>query len=147
MALIEAEEIMKILPHRYPMLLVDRVIECDFKKTIVGIKNLTMNEIYFQGHFPNRPIMPGVLQLEALAQLGGILLNRIIDRQGMISYFAGIDNARFRRVLIPGDQLRMEVTLEKFRLGTAKVQGKVSVEGEIAAEASMLFRVAEVENE
>lgn len=142
MALYETEDILNLLPHRYPMLLVDRVLECDFEKRIVGIKNLSNNEMFFQGHFPGKPVMPGVLQLEAMAQLGGILLNKLSDREGMISYFAGISKARFKKILIPGDQMLMEVEILRLRLGTAKVQGKITVDGELACSAEMTFAMA-----
>jgi len=143
MAVMEIEEIMEILPHRYPMLLVDRVEECDFKKHIVAIKNVTMNEQFFAGHFPEAPVMPGVLQIEALAQTAGILINRIIKNEGMIAYFTAIDNARFRRIVKPGDQLRMEAEVLKFRLGMAKVHGSITVDGEPAVEADLMFRLAQ----
>lgn len=144
MPIMEQDEILKTLPHRYPFLLVDRVLECDFKERIVGLKNLTCNEPFFQGHFPQKAVMPGVLQLEAMAQLGGILLNKVCNRQGMISFFTGIDEARFRRVLVPGDQLIMEVVVEKIRLGSAKVRGTVRVDGQVACEATMMFRMGDV---
>lgn len=131
--------IMKCLPHRYPFLLVDRIIECDWKDRIVGIKNLTINEPYFQGHFPGNPIMPGVLQLEAMAQVGGILLNHLTNHDGQVAYFLAIDHARFRRVLRPGDQLRIEVQFLKLRMGMARFHGKVLCEGEMASEADLMF--------
>lgn len=133
------EEIMTILPHRYPMLLVDKIIECDWEKKIVGIKNLTMNEQIFQGHFPGHPVMPGVLAIEAMAQTAGVLLSRVLKQEGKIAYFLSIDNARFRKVMQPGDQMRIEVELTKIRLGMSKVHGKVLVDGEIAAEADLMF--------
>lgn len=139
MSAITIEEIMTILPHRYPMLLVDRVIECDGEKRIVGIKNLTMNEPFFQGHFPGHPVMPGVLQLEAMAQVGGVLLSRVLKQEGRIAYFLAIDNARFRKVLQPGDQMRIEVEIVKVRLGMSKVHGKVLVGEELACEADLMF--------
>ena len=140
MASLNIDEILKILPHRYPMMLVDRVLELDLEaKTIVGIKNLTFNEPFFQGHFPGMSIMPGVLQLEAMAQLGGILLNKISNREGQVALFLSIDDARFRRLVVPGDQLRLEVEVLKIRMKMAKVQGKIIVDGEVACEAKLMF--------
>ena len=139
MSTLGIEEIMTILPHRYPMLLVDRIVECDWQKRIVGIKNLTMTDAVFQGHFPGHPVMPGVLEIEAMAQVGGVLLSRVLQQDGKIAYFLAIDNARFRKVLQPGDQMRIEVELTKIRLGMSKVHGKVTVDGEVAAEADLMF--------
>ena len=137
MAVMETEDILKILPHRF--LLVDRIIECDQKEKIVGIKNLTFNEIFFQGHFPGHPIMPGVLQLEAMAQVAGVLLSTTLKQEGQVAYFLSIDNAKFRKLLRPGDQLRIEVQFLKLKMGMAKVHGKVLVDGELASEADMMF--------
>ena len=139
MAVMGIDEIQQVLPHRYPFLLVDRVIECDFKTRIVAIKNLTGNEWFFQGHFPGHAVMPGVLQLEALAQAGGILLNRLKKADQQIAYFLSIDNAKFRKVLRPGDQMRLEVTLLKIRMGMSRVRGRVLVDGELACEADLMF--------
>ncbi|MBU1694298.1 MAG: 3-hydroxyacyl-ACP dehydratase FabZ [Verrucomicrobia bacterium] len=136
---LENEEILKILPHRYPMQLVDRILECDDKERVVGIKNLTANEPFFQGHFPGHPVMPGVLQLETMAQVAGVLLSRVLKQEGRIAYFLAIDNARFRKVVQPGDQLRIEVKFEKLRMGMAKVHGVCSVDGETACEADLMF--------
>ncbi len=139
MALIEITDVMDILPHRFPMLLVDRVIECDYKERIVGIKNVTVNEPFFQGHFPGNPVMPGVIQVEAMAQVGGILLNQVTDRNGDIAYFLAIDRARFRKIIRPGDQMRIEVVLLKNRTNMAKLHGQVLVDGELASEADLMF--------
>ena len=139
MALLETEDILKILPHRYPFLLVDRIVESDFKSRIVGIKNLTINEPFFQGHFPGHPVMPGVLQLEAMAQVAGVLANRMYKSEGSIAYFISVDEARFRKVLKPGDQLRIEINLLRTRLGMCKFKGTVSVDNELACEAEMMF--------
>lgn len=136
------DEICRIIPHRYPFLLVDRIIENDGKQRIVGIKNLTVNEPFFQGHFPGNPIMPGVLQLEAMAQVGGVLMNRLLKREGQLAFFLAIDNARFRRVCVPGDQLRIEVELIRYRLGMARMHGRVLCEGELASEADLMFGYA-----
>jgi len=139
MITLEIEEIMKFLPHRYPFLLVDRIIECDDEnKRIVGIKNVTINEPFFQGHFPEQPVMPGVLQLEAMAQVAGILLNRMSGNPDSIPFFMGIDGARFRRIVKPGDQLRIEVDITKTRSKMARFKAKVFVEGQLASEAEMM---------
>lgn len=139
MAIIENAEIRKILPHRYPILLVDRIVECNDKDFIVGIKCVAANEPIFQGHFPDVPIMPGVLQLEAMAQTAGILLNRLHGCQGKISYYLGVDKARFRKTIVPGDVMRMEIKLLKYKLNMSWVEGKTLVDGVLACEANMLF--------
>lgn len=139
MPTLDYEGILKALPHRYPMLLVDRITECDDEKYIVGIKNLSFNEPFLQGHFPGNPIMPGVLQLEAMAQVGGILLNRVINKEGQIAYFMTVDSAKFRKIVRPGDQLRIEVTIKKIRLNICLVHGVVTVGGEVASEADLKF--------
>lgn len=136
---LELEEILEILPHRYPFLFVDRILECDDKEHIVGIKNLTFNEPFFQGHFPGKPVMPGVIQLEAMAQVAGILLNRRSNRIGEIAYFCKVDKARFRRVLVPGDTLRIEVDFLKIRPRIALVQAVIKVGDEVASEAELMF--------
>lgn len=131
------EQIQEILPHRYPFLLVDKVIELVPGEKAVGIKNVTMNENYFQGHFPGKPVMPGVLQVEALAQTGAIAVLSLEEYKGKIVYFGGIDKLRFKQKVVPGDVLRLEVELIKRRgpIGIAKavatVDGKVAVQGEI----------------
>lgn len=139
MSLMTIDEILKILPHRYPFLLVDGVLESDFKTRIVAFKNLTYNEPFFQGHFPNDPIMPGVLQLEAMAQAGGILVNKAFSLEGRVAYFLAVDKARFRRVVRPGDQIRIEVLFQRARMGMSKVHGKVFVGDELASEADLMF--------
>ncbi len=136
---IDIDEIMKILPHRYPMLLVDRVLECDDREHIVALKNITINEPFFNGHFPGRPIMPGVLQLEAMAQAGGILLSRQTGIKGQVPLFMAIDKARFRRPIVPGDALRIEVTMLNRRARVVRVQGRVLVDGQLASEAELMF--------
>ena len=142
MPALDITEILEILPHRYPFLLVDRIIECDDEKRIVGMKNLTINEQFFQGHFPGQPVMPGVLQMEALAQVAGILLNRMFGGEGKISYFAAIDNARFRRPVVPGDQLRMEIDIIKAKPRLSKVHAKAFVDEQLVSEADLMFSSA-----
>ncbi len=142
MPALDINEIMEILPHRYPFLLVDRIIECDDEKRIVGIKNLTINELFFQGHFPGHPVMPGVLQMEALAQVAGILLNKLFGGEGKISYFAAIDNARFRRPVVPGDQLRLEVDIIKAKPRLSKVHAKAFVGDQLVSSADLMFSSA-----
>ena len=131
-------EIMSILPHRYPFLLIDRVIEMDRKQRIVAIKNVTANEPQFTGHFPDYPIMPGVMTIEAMAQAGGaLLLNEIPDREDKLVVFTGIDEARFRKAIVPGEQLRIEVTVLNWRSRAVKMQGVCTVDGKVAAEATI----------
>jgi UDP-3-O-[3-hydroxymyristoyl] N-acetylglucosamine deacetylase / 3-hydroxyacyl-[acyl-carrier-protein] dehydratase len=132
------EEIMKVLPHRYPFLLVDRIIEVDAGKRIVGIKNVTINEPFFQGHFPGHPIMPGVLIIEAMAQVGGMLLmGAVSDPEKKVVYFTSLNNVKWRRPVKPGDQLRFELDLLQVRGMMCKMQGVAKVEGEVVAEAEM----------
>src|SRR6202044_3757203 len=135
-------EIMAILPHRYPLLLIDRVIEMERKTRIVAIKNVTANEPHFVGHFPDYPIMPGVLIVEAIAQAGGaLLLTEIPDRDTKLMVFAGIDSAKFRRPVVPGDQLRIEVKVLNWRTTAVRLQGTVTVDGKVACEATIMCQV------
>jgi beta-hydroxyacyl-ACP dehydratase FabZ len=139
MKTLDVREIMDRIPHRYPFLLVDRVIELVPGQSIVAIKNVTMNEPFFQGHFPGSPVMPGVLIIEALAQAGAVLLlSDIPDRASKLVYFTGIDEARFRRPVIPGDQIRLTMDVLKLRSRTCKMRGIAEVEGELAAEAEIM---------
>ncbi len=132
-------EIQALLPHRYPFALVDRIIDYVPGKKAVGLKNVTINEPQFQGHFPGRPLMPGVLIVEAMAQVGGVVLKQMQDSEGLF-VFAGIDKVRFRRPVVPGDQLVMTVELLKFRSGRlGKMQGRAEVDGQLVAEGEMLF--------
>jgi 3-hydroxyacyl-[acyl-carrier-protein] dehydratase len=130
--------IQKILPHRYPFLMVDTIVEMERVKRIVGLKSVSINESYFQGHFPGKPVMPGVLIIEGMAQTGGLLLLlEIPDREKKLLYFAAVDEARFRRPVVPGDQLRMEVTVLKWRGTFCKLHGVATVNGELVAEATL----------
>jgi 3-hydroxyacyl-[acyl-carrier-protein] dehydratase len=131
----EAAEIMEILPHRYPFLMVDRVIELEPGIRAVAIKQITANEPQFTGHFPGRPIMPGVLMVEAMAQAAGIAVLTLPDYRGKIGLFAGIDECRFKRLVAPGDTLRLEVSVEKLRGMFGRVRAVASVDGEVAVEA------------
>ena len=143
MTMVNIDEIMKLLPHRYPILLVDKVIECDDEKRIVAIKNVTVNEPFFQGHFPGMPIMPGVLQLEAMAQAGGILLNRIAETGGRIPYFMSINKAKFRKVVRPGDQMRIEVEILNLRARSAKFKGQAFVDDALVSEAELMCMITD----
>ncbi|WP_028085480.1 3-hydroxyacyl-ACP dehydratase FabZ [Dolichospermum circinale] len=134
------EEIQELLPHRYPFLLIDRIIDYVPGKKAVGIKNVSFNEPQFQGHFPGRSLMPGVLIIEAMAQVGGVVMTQMPDSQGGLFVFAGIDKVRFRRQVVPGDQLIMTVELlwvKQRRFG--KMQGKAEVNGQLAAEGELMF--------
>lgn len=131
--------IQSILPHRYPFLLVDKIIELEPRVRIVGIKQVTINEPFFQGHFPGAPVMPGVLQIEALAQVGAILaLREFEDRDQKIPFFSGIENARFRRPVVPGDTLVLEVTALRIGSKVQKMRGEAKVDGQICAEAEIM---------
>ena len=136
--MIDIDEIKRIIPHRYPFLLVDRIIECDMESRIVGIKNVTTNEPFFQGHFPEYPIMPGVLIIEALAQVACILALKILKKEGHGSvFFTGIDGAKFRQPVRPGDQLRLELTKVKQRGTLFRFKGSAHIGNKIAAECAL----------
>ncbi len=143
--MIDIKEILAVLPHRYPFLLVDRIIEMEPAKRIVGIKNVTFNEPFFSGHFPGRPIMPGVLIVEAMAQTAGVLAFKSISEedQGKPVFFLGIDNVRFRKPVIPGDQLRMELEVTRHRQSIWGFKGQTLVEGKLVAEAELLAMLGE----
>ncbi len=144
--LLDVVEIQKILPHRYPFLMVDAILEVERLKRVVGVKNVSINEAYFQGHFPGKPIMPGVLIIEAMAQTGGLLLLlEVPDRENKLLYFVAVDGARFRRPVVPGDQLRLEVSVISWRGDFCKLEGKATVNGQLAAEATLMCKMVDRE--
>ncbi len=136
--LLDIADIMQILPHRYPFLLVDRIIEFEPRQRIVGIKNVTINEPFFQGHFPGTPVMPGVLILEAMAQTAGVLMyHEVTDHQTKLMYFTGLDKVRWRQPVFPGDTLRLELTVLRIRSRYIKLRGEAFVDGQLVAEAEI----------
>jgi beta-hydroxyacyl-ACP dehydratase FabZ len=144
--MIGIHEIMETLPHRYPFLLVDRILEVESGKRIVGIKNVTMNESFFQGHFPGHPIMPGVLLLEAMAQTGGVLAMKSVPPEQVknkVIYFMSIDKAKFRKPVVPGDQVRFELDVIKMRSTIMSLKAKALVEGTVVAEAELMAMIVD----
>jgi 3-hydroxyacyl-[acyl-carrier-protein] dehydratase len=141
---LDINEIMRILPHRYPFLLIDRVIQFTRRERIVAIKNVTINEPFFVGHFPGAPVMPGVLIVEAIAQAGGaLLLTEVEDRHTKLMFFTGIERARFRRPVVPGDQLRIEIEVKAWRGNAVRMEGKAFVAEKRAAEATVTCRLVD----
>src|SRR5215472_927334 len=146
--ILDSVAIQKILPHRYPFLLVDTVLEIERLKRIVSVKNVSANESFFQGHFPGKPILPGVLIIEAMAQTGGLLLlSEIPERDKKLFFLAAVDEARFRRPVVPGDQMRIEVTVLKWKIKFCKLQAVATVNGEVAAEAILRCMLVDREPE
>lgn len=139
--MLDSQAIQKIIPHRYPFLLVDRILELEEGKRGVGLKNVSANEPFFQGHFPGYPVMPGVLIMEALAQVGAVILLKMPEYAGHVALFAGLEEVRFRRQVIPGDQLRLEVELLKLKRGIGVAKGKAYVGEALAAEGTLKFAV------
>jgi UDP-3-O-[3-hydroxymyristoyl] N-acetylglucosamine deacetylase/3-hydroxyacyl-[acyl-carrier-protein] dehydratase len=136
------DDIMKVIPHRYPFLFVDRILEMEEGKRIVGIKNVSINEPYFEGHFPGHPIMPGVLIIEAMAQVGGVLLmGPLSDAHKKVVYFMSLDNVKFRRPVRPGDQIRFDIEMTQIRGRVCKMRGVATVEGDVVAEGEMAAMV------
>ena len=139
---LEIGDIMNILPHRYPFLLIDRIVEVERKKRIVAIKSVTINEPFFQGHFPDFPIMPGALVVESIAQAGGtLLLPEVPDRHNKLMVFTGIERAKFRRAVVPGDQLRIEINVLNWRPRAVRMEGRVTVDGKLACEAIVMCQL------
>ncbi|MEO8287627.1 MAG: 3-hydroxyacyl-ACP dehydratase FabZ [Chloroflexota bacterium] len=138
-------EIQKILPHRYPFLLIDKIIEIEYGKRAVGIKNVTANEEFFQGHFPGFPVMPGVLMIEAIAQVGAVAVLGMPENKGKLAVFAGVDDVRFKRQVVPGDTLRIEVTLTRLRGPIGQGEGVATVDGQVACKGSFMFALTKVE--
>ena len=143
--MLDIEKIKAIIPHRYPFLLVDKVVEIDEGKRAVGLKNVSANEPFFQGHFPQYAVMPGVLIVEALAQVGAVALLSMEENRGRLAFFAGIDKCRFRRQVRPGDQLRLEVEIIRYRGKIGKGKGIATVDGEVACEAEIMFALGDAE--
>src|SRR5690625_2394109 len=139
--MLDIEQIKEIIPHRYPFLLVDKVVEVEEAKRVVGLKNVTINEPFFAGHFPEYPVMPGVLILEALAQVGAIAVLGVEENKGKIGFLAGVDKCRFKRQVKPGDQLKLEVEIIRMRGAIGKGKGIATVDGEVACEAEIMFAI------
>jgi beta-hydroxyacyl-ACP dehydratase FabZ len=142
--MLDIQAILKLLPHRYPLLLVDRILEMEEGKRIVGLKNVTANEPHFQGHFPGAPVMPGVLIIEAMAQCGAVLFSvNLPERDKKLFYFGAVDKARFRKPVVPGDQLILELEVLQKRSNTVKLKGTAKVDGKLVAEAELLSVLAD----
>jgi UDP-3-O-[3-hydroxymyristoyl] N-acetylglucosamine deacetylase/3-hydroxyacyl-[acyl-carrier-protein] dehydratase len=141
--ILEVGDVMKVLPHRYPFLMVDRIVNIEGVEKCTGVKSVTINEPFFQGHFPGHPIMPGVLQLEAMAQVGSILLFKYIKSAGKIGYFMSADEVKFRKPVVPGDTLFIEVELLQKMRSIVKARGRCLVNGEVVSEAEMMFGVVD----
>ncbi|KAF6512358.1 (3R)-hydroxymyristoyl-(acyl carrier protein) dehydratase [Geobacillus stearothermophilus] len=144
--MLDIQQIQSIIPHRYPFLLVDRILEIEEGKRAVGIKNVSANEAFFAGHFPEYPVMPGVLIVEALAQVGAVVLLQSEENRGRLAFFAGIDNCRFKKQVKPGDQLRLEVEILRARGAIGKGKGIATVDGELVCETELMFALGEKTN-
>lgn len=139
--MMDVNEIKNIIPHRYPFLLVDKITEMEEGKRVVGIKNVTINEPFFQGHFPEYPVMPGVLILEALAQVGAVAVLNMEENKGKIGFLAGVDKCRFKRQVMPGDTLQLEIEIIRFKGAIGKGKGVATVNGEVACQAEIMFAI------
>ena len=145
--MLDIQQIKEIIPHRYPFLLVDRVLEIEEGKRAVGIKNVSVNEEFFNGHFPNYPVMPGVLIVEALAQVGAVAMLKKEENRGRLAFFTGIDSCRFKKQVKPGDQLRLEVEIIRSKGMIGKGKGVATVDGEVVCEAEIMFALGEKQSE
>jgi 3-hydroxyacyl-[acyl-carrier-protein] dehydratase len=141
--MLDINEIKEIIPHRYPFLLVDRIIEIEEGQRAIGIKNVTANEEFFNGHFPEFPVMPGVLIVEALAQVGAVAMLKKEENKGRLAFFTGIDNCRFKKQVVPGDQLRLEVEMRRVRGSIGKGKGVATVDGQLVCELEMMFALGQ----
>ncbi|MGD6776268.1 3-hydroxyacyl-ACP dehydratase FabZ [Sutcliffiella horikoshii] len=137
--MLDINEIKAIIPHRYPFLLIDRIVELEEGQRAIGIKNVTANEEFFNGHFPEFPVMPGVLIVEALAQVGAVAMLKKEENKGRLAFFTGIDNCRFKKQVVPGDQLRLEVEMTRVRGSIGKGKGTATVDGQLVCELEMMF--------
>jgi UDP-3-O-[3-hydroxymyristoyl] N-acetylglucosamine deacetylase/3-hydroxyacyl-[acyl-carrier-protein] dehydratase len=142
-AVLDVNQVMKLLPHRYPFLLVDRIISIEGDTKCTGVKNVTINEPFFQGHFPGHPVMPGVLQLEAMAQVASIVLMKMPEHQGKIGYFMSANNVKWRKPVFPGDTLIIETEMLKVKRSIAQATARVTVNGQVVSEADLMFSVVD----
>ena len=143
---VDIQRVMEMIPHRYPFLMIDRILEVEGSQRILGLKNVTVNEAFFQGHYPGDPIMPGVLIIEALAQIGGVLLSQELEHKGKVAVLLSLDKVKFRRPVRPGDQLMLEARTIRLRSSTGHLKGWARVAGELSAEAEIKFILTDAES-